>query len=513
MKSNIYRSAAQVTVFSTVEKALSFIYRIILSRTIGAEGLGIYQICLSVFAVFLTAASSGIPVTVSRLIAKNSATGNSAAKHAVVTSGVLCTLMFTIPVALILFFAKNLYAFMFPDENCVNIFLWLLPGLILTSIYAVMRGSFWGNKQFLPYSIIELAENAVMVICGCVLISFAKTSVGGARAAIIAVLISYVFSFAVSIICYLAKGGRFVKPANQFKPLFKASFPITVMRTSTSLLNSCVAMFLPALLSRACGYTDSEALALYGVVLGMSVPMLFIPNSLIGSIAVVVAPEMSENFYAKRDELLKRDVERTIKASVLIATVLIPFSFTLGTDIGLLFYANELSGEVISRFSFMMLPMCISMITTTILNSMNFELRTLIYFFIGAIAMLGSIFAFTGILGINAYMVGLTLSFIITAWLNLRLLKKNCPGINYFGYLLRSTCISLLACIFGKLFKNLFVGILSPLWSIVVCGAVISLFAFGAFYAMELLSARPLKKLFEKNNKKLSFLKRGKNRK
>ncbi|MGN1061276.1 MAG: oligosaccharide flippase family protein, partial [Candidatus Coproplasma sp.] len=110
MRKNIYKSAAQVTVFSIIEKTLSFIYRIILSRTIGAEGLGIYQICLSVFSVFLTVAATGIPVTVSRLIAKNSATGKPHAKHAVVTSGVLCSLIFTVPVALFLFFGKNLYA-------------------------------------------------------------------------------------------------------------------------------------------------------------------------------------------------------------------------------------------------------------------------------------------------------------------------------------------------------------------------------------------------------------------
>ena len=497
-KSNIYKSAAQVTVFSTVEKVLSFVYRIILSRSIGAEGLGIYQICLSVFAVFLTAASSGIPVTVSRLIAKNTAMGNVKGKHAVVSSGVLCTLIFTVPAALVLFFARDLYAFLFPDRDCVQIFLWLLPGLILTSIYAIMRGSFWGNKQFLPYSIIELAENAVMVACGCVLISFAHTAKGGARAAIIAVLVSYVFSFAVSLGWYFFKGGKFVNPKSQFKPLMKASLPITAMRTSTSLLNSCVAMFLPALLSSACGYTDSEALALYGTVIGMSVPMLMIPNSLIGSIAVVVAPEMSENFYAKRTELLRRDIERTLKSAVLIATVLIPVMFSLGEDIGELFYASTLSGEVMRRFSFMMLPMCISIISTTILNSLNFEVRTLIYFFIGALAMIGTIFAFTSLLGINAYMVGLTLSFIITAALNLRLLKKNCPDINYFGYLVRSVVICAIACAFGYLFSNLFAGILPRLWKIVVCGGAVAAVAIVAFYGMEMFTVRPFKKLFAK---------------
>lgn len=496
MKNNIYKSAAQVTVFSSVEKALSFIYRIILSRCIGAQGLGIYQICLSVFSVFLTAASSGIPVTVSRLIAKNTASGSSAAKHAVVTAGVLCTLLFTIPVALILFLARDLYAFLFPDRECAEIFLWLLPGLVLTSIYAVIRGSFWGNKQFLPYSIIELAENAVMVACGCVLIQFASSAVGGARMATIAVLISYVFSFAVSVGWYLITGGKFVKPKKQFKSLLGSSMPITAMRTSTSLLNSCVAMFLPALLSAACGYSEAEAIALYGTVLGMSVPILFMPNSFIGSIAVVVAPEMSENFYAGRNELLKNDIERTLRASVLIATVLIPFAFTLGDDLGVFLYANEMSGEVIRRFSFMMLPMCISMITTTILNSMHYEVRTLIYFFIGAVGMLVCIFAFIKPLGINAYMVGLVLSFIITAALNLRLLHKNCPKVDYLSYTLRSTIISVVACVFGKLLRNLFLPILPPVLRIGVCGVLVISFAVAAFFGMEMISARPIKKLF-----------------
>ena len=501
---NIYKSAAQVTVFSTIEKLLSFVYRIILSRSIGAEGLGIYQICLSVFSVFLTAASSGIPVTVSRLIAKNNASGNVKGRYAVVTAGVICTLMFTVPVALILFFAKNLYAALFPDRSCLNIFLWLLPGLVITSIYAVMRGSFWGTKQFVPYSVIELLENAVMVACGCVLISFAATPTGGAKAAIIAVLISYAFSFTVSIGWYLFKGGKFVNPKKQLKPLLSASLPITAMRTSTSLLNSAVAMFLPALLIAACGYSESEAVALYGIVCGMSIPMLFTPNSLIGSIAVVVAPEMSENFYAKRDDLLKKDVEKTIRASVLIATVLIPVFFTLGNDLGMFFFNNEFSGTVISRFSFMMLPMCISMITTTVLNSMNLEIKTLIYFIIGAIGMLGCIFLLTGKLGINAYAVGLTLSFIITAALNLRLLSKKCPNINYIGYTLRSAVISSFACLFGKLVLNLIAGFTTPFTRILLGGAAVFLFALAAFYGMEMFTTNPVKKIFARRKAKVN---------
>ena len=424
MKQNIYKSAAIVTVFSTIEKMMSFFYRVVLSRIIGAEGIGIYQICLSVFAVFLTAASSGIPVTVSRLMAKNNAVNDVRGKHAAVTAGVVGTLLFTIPIAILLFFGRNALGFLFSDDRCTDIFLLLLPGLILTSVYAVMRGSFWGNKQFVPYSVIELLEDAVMVILGCVLVYGVTDPVLGARRATIAVAVSYVFSFCVSLFWYFHKGGKFVNPKRQLKPLFSASMPITAMRTSTSLLNSVVAVLLPILLMKAYGLDNSEAISLYGIAIGMSLPILFIPSALIGSISVVVAPELSENFYKKKTAQVKFDVEKSIKAAVFIAALLVPILFVLGDEIGEFLYSNEMSGQIVQRCSFMLIPMCVTMITTTVLNSMNREKRTLIHFLIGAAAMIICIVALTRFVGVYSYMIGLAASFLITGTLNLILLKK-----------------------------------------------------------------------------------------
>ncbi len=46
---NLYRTAAVVTVFSAAEHCLGFLYRILLSRMLGSEGLGVYQVALTVF--------------------------------------------------------------------------------------------------------------------------------------------------------------------------------------------------------------------------------------------------------------------------------------------------------------------------------------------------------------------------------------------------------------------------------------------------------------------------------
>lgn len=497
-KQNIYRSAAVVTVFSTAEKALSFFYRIALSRIIGAEGLGIYQICLSVFAVFLTAASSGIPVTVSRLIAKSGANGDEAGKNAAVTAGVAATLIFTVPIAAILFFGKNLLGFLFADDRCMNIFVILLPGLILTSVYAVMRGSFWGNKQFLPYSIIELAEDAVMVALGCALIVGATDPVAGAQRATVAVLVSYIFSFAVSLFWYFKKGGRFVNPKKQLKPLLSSSLPITAMRTSTSVLNSAVAILLPALLMNAYGLSNSEAISLYGVAIGMSVPVLFIPSSLIGSISVVVAPELSENFYKKKDALVRFDVEKSIKAAVFIAALLIPVLFVSGDEIGEFLYSDALSGQIIRNCAFILLPMCLAMITTTVLNSMNCEKRTLIYFCIGAAFMLASILVLTKYVGVYSYMIGLAGNYVISSAMNLRLLTKKCAGIKFLGYTSTAVIGIISACAFGMLLDGVVSRYVSTVWQMVICAPACLAFSGVYLYCLEMFTLKPFKKLFKK---------------
>ena len=499
MKQNIYKSAAIVTVFSTIEKMMSFFYRVVLSRIIGAEGIGIYQICLSVFAVFLTAASSGIPVTVSRLMAKNNAVNDVRGKHAAVTAGVVGTLLFTIPIAILLFFGRNALGFLFSDDRCTDIFLLLLPGLILTSIYAVMRGSFWGNMQFVPYSVIELLEDAVMVILGCVLVYGVTDPVLGARRATIAVAVSYVFSFCVSLFWYFHKGGKFVNPKRQLKPLFSASMPITAMRTSTSLLNSVVAVLLPLLLMKAYGLDNSEAISLYGIAIGMSLPILFIPSALIGSISVVVAPELSENFYRKKTAQVKFDVEKSIKAAVFIATLLVPILFVLGDEIGEFLYSNEMSGQIVQRCSFMLIPMCVTMITTTVLNSMNREKRTLIHFLIGAAAMIISIVSLTRFVGVYSYMIGLAASFLITGTLNLILLKKTIKDLKYLKYSAHALIVTFSSCAFGILLDGIISHYVAEVWQIVICAVACTLFSGAFLYCLEMFTFRPFKRLISKS--------------
>ncbi len=66
MKS-LFKTVALITFFSVITRVVGFLFRIYLSRTVGAEALGMYQVAFSIFMVLLTIISSGLPLVISRM--------------------------------------------------------------------------------------------------------------------------------------------------------------------------------------------------------------------------------------------------------------------------------------------------------------------------------------------------------------------------------------------------------------------------------------------------------------
>lgn len=423
MKNKVYANASIVTGLSVAERGLGFLYRIVLSRLIGAEGLGLYQVALSLFSLFLTIGTGGLPISVSRLTSKSKAEQDPVGEKKAVSAGILLCLFLTLPVAFALFLFGNKIPFLFSDDRTFEVFRILLIGLVFSSVYAVIRGSFWGNKEFLTPSILEISEETVMVIAGILLLQKVSSPLVGAEKAAWAVVISYLFSCTASLICFFLRGGKLSSPKGYLKPLFSATAPITAVRASGSIVNSAIAVLLPVMLIRA-GLSESEAMTAFGVVSGMVLPILFIPATLIGSVSLVLVPELSEDYYRGRTERLRKNLRRGLTFSSLIACALIPFFFALGKDLGRLAYSNPTAGEMIVKSAPILLPMSLTMISTSMLNSLGYEKQSFLFYFIGAVAMLLCILFLPKYTGAYAYVIGLGVSYVLCALCNLAFLQK-----------------------------------------------------------------------------------------
>ena len=468
-----FQTVALVSVFSISEKILGFLYRIFLSHSIGAEGIGIYSVALSVFGLLYTLCCSGIPITVSRLMTKYRAEKNEKRVSKTITAGICLALAFSIPVCLLFLFSGNAFSFLFADERSHKIFLIILPGLTFTCVYSVLRGVFWGNKDFFPYSVIELLEEICMIIVGIILITFSTGVTQGAVNAGVAVLISYILSFSLAMGVFLLRKNKFKNPLSEFKPLMRSAMPITAMRSASSFAISLVSVILPIRLLNA-GYTEAQTMSSYGAVVGQALPILSIPTTLIGSFTLVLIPEIAENYYNKRHFYLKRDVEKAIKFTTLLTVIFIPVFFVCGEEIGIIFFGEHECGKYITATSYLMILMSLCSLSTSILNSMGLETKTLVYYVLGGALMLASVWFLPKWTGIYSLLIGFTSVYGITTVLNLRLLNKSCAKKPlYVKFLLVCVATTIPTAIFGIFLERLLLPILGTVLTLFCCSALI----------------------------------------
>lgn len=483
-----FKTVAIVTVFSVCEKFLGFLYRIYLSRSIGSEGVGIYQVALSVFALLLTVCSSGTPVTVSRLMTKYKAENREDKKRSVITAGILFSLIVAVPICLIFFAFRGRFTFLFSNPHSEKIFYVVLPGLIFTSVYSVLRGVFWGNKDFLPYSIIELLEEICMILVGIALISHATDIYDGAVRAGVAVTISYVFSFLCAITVFTVRKNRIRNPKNQFKPLLASAMPITAMRTAGSLSSSLVSIILPLRLISA-GFSQSQALSLFGATAGQAMPLLSIPTTFIGSFILVLIPEISESYYKKDYNSLRRDVTKAVKFTSLLTCIFIPVFIVCGEEIGLLVFNSHECGKFLTVSAFLMLFMSLSAITTSILNSIGLEHKTLFCFLISGALMLVSVWALPGVFGIYSLLIGYACIYVLSTVYNLYLIKKHCNlKFGYTKFSFYSALITLPTTILGFMLEKMLLTFLGTFLTFMCCSAILVLFYFALSIGLNLVS-------------------------
>lgn len=449
---------------------------------LGAEGLGLYQISLSMLGLFMTITSSGIPVTVSRMMIKNKSLGCTDQNGGVVTSGIILSIAVSLPLTVLVLTGSPVMNFLFSDNRCSLILSVMIPGLIFTSVYAVIRGAFWGNTDFVTYSVIELAEEAVMMIAGIILVNRSVGMLDGAAKAGLAVLISYLFSFTVALIVFFAKKGRLGKPKGSLKPLIASSAPVTAMRTGTALVNTLVAILLPARLVFY-GMASNDAIGSFGKVVGMAMPLITMPSTLIGSLAVVLVPELSANYYSGKFITLKNNMEKALNFSCFTACMIIPVFIACGREIGVFLYSDSEVGVFIIKSAVIMFPLSVSLITSSMLNSLNREKRTLLNFIYGAAALIVCIYFLPAVIDINAIIVGTLFSYAISAALNLRLIGKiSAEKPDYISYYVKSCIFVIPSSLFGVFIRNILTGRLSLITILIMCVCAVIAFQFMLFY-------------------------------
>jgi O-antigen/teichoic acid export membrane protein len=175
------------------------------------------------------------------------------------------------------------------------------------------------------------------------------------------------------------------------------------------------------------GMPQKDALELFGVATGMVMPLIGTPLTVIGSLAIVLVPELAEDHQKRNLRRLQANVERALFFAVALACLLIPLFLAVGQPLTALIYQNLMAGEMLSRVAFLLLPMSVCAVIISVLNSLGFEKQTFVASLIGSAIFVLCILFLPALIGVYAYHVGLFLQLSIEGLYGWFLLKKHCP--------------------------------------------------------------------------------------
>ena len=136
---------------SLASQLLGFLYRILLSRLIGAEIMGLYQLIMPVYSVVMSITAVGLTVAMSNLSSEYHALGNRLAIAQVLRR---CLAAFLILFSLVAAVTALLYdpisVYLLGDARTQLGLLLLLPCILLTGVENLHKHFFYGTGNIRP---------------------------------------------------------------------------------------------------------------------------------------------------------------------------------------------------------------------------------------------------------------------------------------------------------------------------------------------------------------------------
>jgi len=447
------------------------------------EMLGTYNIALSVFSVLTTLLSSGIAITISRWVSINHYRNNKKQNNNLIFSSLILTIIITLIICFILFMSKSILIKLLSGFESYLILICLIPALISCAIYTPFKSYLNGRELFFQSSIVEFIEQILRIIVCFIVYSIFK-NFSSIYAPVIGMVIAGIISTVIGIIIYKKVGGGFSFSKPKFKTLIKKSTPITVVRVISSLIMPLISIIIPIMLTNN-GYTQEQALSLLGIAMGMTLPLLSVPSTIIGSLAMAIMPQITTLYEDKQNNIIHNQTKTALNFTIIISFICVPIFIAIGQPACELIFNNSYAGELLAKASWVMIPTGINQISTTILNSMGYEKSTFLHYLISSIFMSVCICLLPKYIGIESVIWALGTSSIVISILNIykiqKILKKK---YNIYKPTLISTLLTIPTTLLIKYLYNiinLFTGQLVSICISSLIGTVSFFLLFTAF--------------------------------
>lgn len=430
MKKTVFiKNAAVLTVTGLILRFAGIIFKVYLSRLIGSEGVGLYQLVFSLYVLAATFATSGISTAVTRLCADTLASSGPEKTKKVLKKSIILSLAIAfVTVFLLITFADFTAEKILGDSRAAISIRILSFSLPFMGVCSCIRGYFLARRKAGANASSQLFEQAVRIItvillirllkgkslaltCGAVLFGDTVAEISGT------VLIYLLYKADIKKVPVINSE----KGSISYKSILHISVPITLGRYLNSALRTGENILVPKCLSKS---GKGNALSLFGSIKGMALPVIFFPSTLLSSISLLLIPEISRAVTLGRKAVVKQTAEKIITLTAVCSYIFASLFFIAGRSIGNTVYGDTATGEIIRLLSPIVPLMYLDSICDGILKGLDKQSFSFKVSVSDSVIRLILIVILLPKYGIHGFITVMYISNALTCLLNLNMLVK-----------------------------------------------------------------------------------------
>ncbi len=379
-RQTIIKGAIILTIANIITRIIGFFYRIYMAKTIGAEGMGLYQLITPLYLLVWSVSSSGLSTTMSKLTAQEKARGAIGNVKRLLHYSLFATIIIAFAFSFITYNYSEVISEIIIKDTRTALSLRIISICFpFMAAGSVLRGYYLGLQNTAISAISQVLEQSIRMI---VIYLLAQTLIPkgleyACSAAVWGMAAGEIISFLYVFMYYIIKRERYsppvITPRGAVSMIAAMAVPLTLNRMAGSLFSTAENLLIPQQL-QIYGMTQAEAISLLGRLTGMAMPLITFPSSLLTALATATMPAISESYALSQHGRIKSTLHQSLTITAIIGVFTTGIFMAFPTELGILIYSQRQIGSMLKALAIICPFMYTQVTMSAVLNGLGEQL-------------------------------------------------------------------------------------------------------------------------------------------
>lgn len=480
-----FMNSMLLSITSILMRAIGVAFNVYISNEIGMAGMGLIELIVTVFSFAVVLAVSGVSLASTRLVAEEMANNSDTGIRKSMRSCITYSLIFGISSAILMLCTSNFIGTYFlGDTRTIKSLLVLSISLPLIAVQSALYGYFTAVRRVAISAGVQIVEQLIRIGLTVYLLQiFIPYGVEYAcLGLIIASSIAEMFSFVALLIFYEIDKKRFsaktAQPINIRRRLLKISLPIAFSSYVCSALYMIKNIMIPIGLIKS-GLTRDGALAQFGIISGMVIPIIFFPSAFLSAFSSMIVPEITECYKLGNMKRINYMISRAFQVTLLFSIGVIGIFLKFPHDFGIVIFKSLEIGIYIKILAPLILIMYLDSVVDAMLKGLDKQVSSMFYNIIDSIIGIALVYLLLPKFGIKGLLLVMFSSKLINAFLSInKIIKVTSFKIDIMSWLIKPCLAIFMSVTSVKLFTDFMHIGYNPSVTLLICYVLFSIIIY-----------------------------------